>query len=424
MEKKLKFKLNKKIGVFIILAIILIASIIGVLFYNKFEFNIMKNEREEAKAGNVALIQEWTKSLSSSYNINSVCPTSDGGYLVVGSFTDSTLNLGNNIILNKKGSEDALIIKYNSSGIAVKAQSFGGNGSYMGASTRSYVYSLSKCIDSEYYIGICFFAGNGGTNDGEDYISSGLKLNRGTAIIMCNSSGDILSANRIKQGQEPSYKPLLIQSDVRAGEGVVIAIGSQIERYYLEGDKDWSISTTAKITKLIRTSDGYFIIADENGRIAKYAGTGTQWSDTSSTTEITAMTATSDGGCILARGSVGYKFDGNGNKEYFNYSWGDACDKIVSIVETNDGGFLLGNNCTLNNYSTIIKISNNSNSAWEWSTETENNPITSINLIDDKNIFVNISNRELVRYKIAERRYTITLNNQSATTAGSTAIYE
>ena len=54
MEKKLKFKLNKKIGVFIILAIILIASIIGVLFYNKFEFNIVGNEREEAF--NAALI--------------------------------------------------------------------------------------------------------------------------------------------------------------------------------------------------------------------------------------------------------------------------------------------------------------------------------------------------------------------------------
>ena len=71
MEKKFKF--NKRIGVLIILAIILIASIIGVLLYNKFEFNIIGNERQEAKATGDNFIQKWKKSVS--FTIGSVLGT-------------------------------------------------------------------------------------------------------------------------------------------------------------------------------------------------------------------------------------------------------------------------------------------------------------------------------------------------------------
>ena len=80
MEKKLKFKLNKKIGVFIILAIILIASIIGVLFYNKFEFNIVGNEREGAKAAGDELVEEWRKENS---NVIAIAQMNDGGFAIL-----------------------------------------------------------------------------------------------------------------------------------------------------------------------------------------------------------------------------------------------------------------------------------------------------------------------------------------------------
>ena len=81
-----------------------------------------------SREGKKALQAEWAKAVGGSYidEINSVINTSDGGYLVGGYFKDEDLDIGNNVILNNNGWEDGLLIKYSVEGEIEWAKSIGG----------------------------------------------------------------------------------------------------------------------------------------------------------------------------------------------------------------------------------------------------------------------------------------------------------
>ena len=82
MEKKLKFKLNKKVRIIEVCAIAVIVSIIGLLLYNKFEFNIIGNKREEAKAAGDDATAEWLTDTDSDKDCYFLGVGNDGSNLI------------------------------------------------------------------------------------------------------------------------------------------------------------------------------------------------------------------------------------------------------------------------------------------------------------------------------------------------------
>ena len=59
--------------------------------------------------------------------ITSVAVSADGGYIVGGWFSSRTIELENGITLTNKGDDDGMIIKYSAEGKAEWAKAIGGN---------------------------------------------------------------------------------------------------------------------------------------------------------------------------------------------------------------------------------------------------------------------------------------------------------
>ena len=90
---------------------------------------------------------EWARSVGESRNdyINSVAATSDGGYIVGGYFSSSSIQVGDNTLTNNGGS-DGMIIKYSSSGEVEWARSVGG-------SNNDEITSVASISDGGYIVG-------------------------------------------------------------------------------------------------------------------------------------------------------------------------------------------------------------------------------------------------------------------------------
>ena len=97
---------------------------------------------------------EWTQTIGEEGNdcINSIIETSDGGYIVGGYFSSSTINLGNDLKIDKKKLYDGMIIKYNKDGFAEWAKSIGGT------TNTEEICSVAETKDSNYIVGGTFYS--------------------------------------------------------------------------------------------------------------------------------------------------------------------------------------------------------------------------------------------------------------------------
>ena len=117
--------------------------------------------------------------------INSVAETSDGGYIAGGYFESESIDLGNGVTLTNNGSEDGMIIKYDSEGNAEWAKGIGGD-------DDDYIYSVAETSDGGYIAGGSFKSssidlGNGVTltnNSSYIYDSDGM-------IIKYDANGEV-----------------------------------------------------------------------------------------------------------------------------------------------------------------------------------------------------------------------------------------
>ena len=93
------------------------------------------------------LVPVWVEPIggSNTDGIYSVAETSDGGIIVGGYFSSSTIQIGNETLTNN-GYFDGLIIKYNAEGEVEWAKSFGGSNS-------DYIYSVAQTSDGGYIAG-------------------------------------------------------------------------------------------------------------------------------------------------------------------------------------------------------------------------------------------------------------------------------
>ena len=291
---------------------------------------------------------EWAKEFGgTSYDsISSVVETSDGGYIAVGQFTSSNIDLGNGWSLTNNGSRDAMLIKYNSSGEIENAQVIGGTGA-------DSISSVAVTSDGGYIVVGDFSA----SIDLGNEVSLTSKGERDGMVIKYDSEGKVEWAQGIygADGNES------IQSITELNDGSYIVGG------YFESGK---ISMKQEKNELYMNST-YNKAYDGNavGLLIKYNSRGfVEWAErigVDKRNEINSVSATSDGGYIVGGYiSGGHSIElGNGISLIQNGSgdgliikfdsenvaeWGQVIgnyqntENIYSVVETADGGYIAG----------------------------------------------------------------------------------
>ena len=100
-------------------------------------------------SGNV----EWGKAVGGSLNdqITCIIETREGGYIVGGHFQSSSIDLGNGEVLNNKGNDDGMIIKYGVDGNVEWGKAVGGSNS-------DYINCIIETRDGGYLVGGYFYS--------------------------------------------------------------------------------------------------------------------------------------------------------------------------------------------------------------------------------------------------------------------------
>ena len=154
----------------------------------------------------------WAKAIGGTYNdtINSVAPTSDGGWIVGGILDSDNVDLGNGVNLSYGG----IIIKYSRDGEIEWAKKWGDD-------NTAIVNSVAECNDGGYVLGGRFMQN---TLELENGISFNRKGEYGTTdgiVIKYSHSGEIEWAKAIA-GTEFSEE---ITSVIGSNDGGCIAVG-------------------------------------------------------------------------------------------------------------------------------------------------------------------------------------------------------
>ena len=339
---------------------------------------------------------EWAEGIgeTSDDRISSVSETSDGGYIVGGYFRSSSIDLGNGISLTNKGSSDGMIIKYNAVGEVEGAEGIGGT-------SDDEINTVSETSDGGYIVVGDFRSsidlGNGIslTNIGG---SDGM-------IIKYNATGEVEWAegiggsdyDYIKSVSETSDGGYIVVGDFRSsidlGNGISLknkgSIDGMVIKYNSNGEVEWAegIGGTSEdqINTVAETNDGGYIvggyffnsidlgngisltnIASSDGMVIKYDAEGeVEWAEgigETSEDKINTVAETSDGGYIVggyfsdsidlgngisltSKGSYDgmvIKYNSNGEVEWAEGIGGTSFDYINAIAERSDGGYIVG----------------------------------------------------------------------------------
>ena len=325
--------------------------------YNKFEFNIIGNERQEAKATGDNFIQKWKKSVS--FTIGSVLGTKDGGVIVV-------------------SSDNTQCIKYDNSG----------NKSWEKSGTMVIPIDDGGAISLE-------------SNGTIYYVSK------------YNSEGNQILYKRLKDCTYYNY--MVATSDGGLIISYTVNSNMLIDKISSEGNVEWnqeiaSDSQVMNTNRLIAaTKDGGFLIESAN-RFTKYNNIGTaEWNVEAKGNFITV---TEDNGFITSDAGYLYKYN-NGNEKLFEVT----SLQITAGRKTDDNGFILASG----SYGNISKY--NSENKQEWSKNLQlSQQVDAVSATSDGGFVIGTSS-SIIKYNIIPQ-YTITLNNQSATSSGTSAIYE
>ena len=310
--------------------------------------------------------------------INSVAKTRDGGYIVGGSFSSNDIDLGNGVSLKKinsdTGFQDGMVVKYNVNGNAEWAQAIGGNGD----AGINYIVETS---DGGYIAGGYFGSESVFIGDEINLTNRGFDGTYDGMLIKYTSNGEVEWAKEVG-GTDSDY----INSIVETSDGGYIVggyFGSSI-------DLENGMSLKSK-----GNFDGMVIKYDSEGKIEWAKEIGGTYVES-----VQTMASTRDGGCIVGvnfrsssidigdgrtltnRGNFNVaiiKYNSEGKAEWIQQIGGTGSDTISSVVEANDGGYVvagdfgssyidLGNGINLTNKgeTNVMLIKYNSYGKAEW----------------------------------------------------------
>jgi len=342
---------------------------------------------------------EWAEGIggTSDDEINAVAETSDGGYIVGGDFRNS-IDLGNGISLRNEGYSDGMIIKYNAAGEVEWAEGIGG-------SYRDYIKSVAETSDGGYIVGGYFESsielGNGIslTNKGS-WDGMIIKYNATGEVEWAEGIGET-GDDEITSVAGTSDGGYIVggyfeSSSIELGNGISLAnkgnYDGMIIKYNATGEVEWAegIGGTShdEINAVAETSDGGYIVGGDfrnsidlgngisltnkgstfsDGMIIKYNATGeVEWAEGiggSSYDHINTVSETTDGGYIVGgyfnsssidlgngisltnKGNYDgmiIKYNAAGEVEWAKGIGGTSEDHIESVIETSDGGYIVG----------------------------------------------------------------------------------
>ena len=247
---------------------------------------------------------------SSEDYIYSVSETTDGGYIVGGYFKSSTIDLGDGVALNNNGSNDGVIIKYSSSGDIEWAKAIGGssadyiysvsatsNGGFIiGGSFRGYIdlgNGVTLNTAGGYSDGMIIkYSSNGeaewartiGNTSNNDEIKSVAKTSDGGIIAVGNygtikkysSSGEVEwekvigsssndSINTVTETIDGGYvivSTIYDVIDLENGVHLEKRSGNKMIKFSKTGEAEWAqnIGDSAVIGSIDEISDGAYVI--------------------------------------------------------------------------------------------------------------------------------------------------------------------
>ena len=358
---------------------------------------------DKVEQPNPTIIQ--AKRIGESYEdkIESVVPTKDGGYIVGGYFKSTKIDLENGVSLTSKGNHNGMIIKYNPEGKAEWAKAIGGEkGEYIatvaetsdgGYIAGGYFYSNSvdlgnginlynKSTSSYYSDGMIIKFNSEGTIEWAQGIG-GKTMEHITSVAETSDGGYIIGGYFDSTSVDLGNGISLTNKDDSTADGMII-------KYNSEGIVEWAKGIGGKgavhIYSVAMTSDGQCIAGGDfkdsidlgkdvslisaginDGIIIKYNSEGeVKWAERIggvSSDCVYSTEGTTDGGYIIGGffGSSGIelengktldykgitdgmiiKYDSEGTIEWTKEIGGDRGDIIKSVVETIDGGYLVG----------------------------------------------------------------------------------
>lgn len=270
-------------------------------------------------AGNI----EWQKTPGGTKDeiAFSVVSTNDGGYAVAGySYSNDGDVSGNH------GDADFWVVKLDSEGKIQWQKSLGG-------SKEEYAYSIVQTIDGGYVV-----AGYTDSNDGD---VSGNHGNADSWIVKLDSKGNIIWQKTLG-GTGDDYAYSIIQTT----DGGYIFAG-------------WSYSNNGDVARNHGESDYWIVKLDSKGNFSWQKLLGGSGED-----QAYSIIQTVDGSYVIA--GYSYSDDGDvtgnhGDSDYWivkldsagNILWqkslgGSGEDDAFSIVNTNDGGYIVGGNSNSN----------------------------------------------------------------------------
>ena len=284
---------------------------------------------------------EWAEGIgeTSDDKITSVAGTSDGGYIVVGYFNSSSIDLGNGISLTNKGKYDGIIIKYNATGEVEWAEGIGGT-------SDDKITSVAGTSDGGYIVGGYF-------NSSSIDLGNGISLtNKGKydgIIIKYNATGEVEWAegiggsdyDHIESVAETSDGGYIVggyfeSSSIELGNGISLTNKSysgnsdgMIIKYYTTGEVEWAegIGETNEdyINAIAETSDGGYIVGGNFKSSSIGLGNGIG---------LTNKNSDRDGMII--------KYNAAGEVEWAEEIGGTGADIIRTVAKTSDGGYIVG----------------------------------------------------------------------------------
>ncbi|MBN1134590.1 MAG: hypothetical protein JXA38_06735 [Methanosarcinaceae archaeon] len=258
---------------------------------------------------------EWMKVFDASYDDTgrSVRQTSDGGYIITGTYTGDE--------------RDVWLIKTDSAGNMEWNTTFGGEDDDFG-------YSVEQTSDGGYIVaGSTYSYGAGGENiwliktDSSgirewDKVFGGSGHEGGRSVEQTTDGGYIIGGDWLvktdSKGNEEWIKEIEGGDARQTMDGGYIIAGSgydiQLTKTDSEGNEEWSrkLAGSGRGNSVRQTSDGGYIITGYGG--------GDGWVP-----------------CSM----VLIKTDSEGNKEWDRMFGGDGEDRGFSVRQTNDGGYIL-----------------------------------------------------------------------------------
>lgn len=333
--------------------------------------------------------EQWNKMIEASYSlrITKIKETKDDGFIIGGQFYNGTINLGEEKILDNCGGEDIMIAKYNSEGKAQWGKVIGGN-------DEDVINSLIETKDGNILVG-------GYYQSSSIDLGNGVILNKSAGtrygmIIKYNSQGEVQWSDNTKGDLDEIY------SLKETNDGGYMATGYICHGYILNNGQ--SLSSNKGL--------------DYSGIIIKYNVDGKvqfakSISPVSGSMNLKSLIETNNGDYIIGGSFVGDKYSSlnlengqslNVGSVLIKYKTtdiqntkiregevigGSLEDEIETIINTQDGGYIvgghfsgniaLGNGNILNSNGTngmIIKYNNNG--IVEWSRTMSESNITSI----------------------------------------------